>query len=58
MNISTLVNYLFILGFSASSEVSAQINSDNGVEIEDMVVRIMDQTKLLMFGPKITTEII
>ena len=58
MNISTLVNYLFIVALSASIEVSAQIRGNNGVEIQDMVVIILDHTKLLMIGPKVITEII
>ena len=58
MNISTLVNFLFAVALSTSIEVSAQIRGNNGVEIQDMVVRILDHTKLLMFGPKVITEII
>ena len=58
MNISTLVNFLFAVALSTSIEVSAQIRGNNGVEIQDMVVRILDNTKLLMFGPKVITEII
>ena len=58
MNISALVNFLFIVALSASIDVSAQIRSNNGVEIQDIVVRILNHTKLLMFGPKVITEII
>ena len=58
MNLSTLVNYLFVVALSASIKVSAQIRGNNGVEIQDMVVRIMDHTKLLMFGQKVITETI
>ena len=42
MNVPTSVNYLFIVALSASIEVSAKIRGNNGVEIQDMVVRIMD----------------
>ena len=58
MNVSTSVNSLFIVALSDSIEVSAQIRGNNGVEIQDIVVRILDHTKLLMFGPKVITEII
>ena len=56
MNISTLVNFLFAVALSTSIEVSAQIRVNNGVEIQDMVVRILDHTKLLMFGPKVSQK--
>ena len=34
------------MALSASIEVSAQIRGNNGVEIQDMVVRILDEEKL------------
>ena len=45
MNVSTSVNSLLIVVLSASIEVSAKIRSNNGVEIQYMVVRIMDLKK-------------
>ena len=42
MNIFTSVNYLLIVALSASIEVSAKIRGNNGVEIQDIVVRIMN----------------
>ena len=41
MNISALVKSLFVVVLSASNEVSAQIRGNNGVKIQDMVVRIL-----------------
>ena len=46
MNVSTSVNYLFIVALSTSIEVLAQIRGNNGVEIQDMVVRILDEKKV------------
>ena len=41
MNISALVKSLFVVVLYASNEVSAQIPGNNGVKIQDMVVRIL-----------------
>ena len=41
MIISATVKFLFIVALSASNEVSAQIRGNNGVKIQDMVVRIL-----------------
>ena len=55
MNISTILNSLFIVALSAFIKILAQIRGINGVEIQDIGVRILDHTKLLMFGPKVIT---
>ena len=41
MILSIAVKFIFIVALTDSKEVSAQIRGNNGVKIQDMVVRIM-----------------
>ena len=58
INISTLVKSLLIVSLTASIEVLSQICGNNGVEIQDMELRILHQTMTLMLGQKFITIII
>ena len=55
MNISTLIMSFFVVVLSASIEVSSQTRGNKGVEIQDMVASILDQTKPLLFTPNFIT---
>ena len=41
MILSTAVKFIFIVALSDSNELLAQIRGNNGVKIQDMVVRIL-----------------
>ena len=58
MILSTAVKFIFIVALSDSNELLAQIRGNNGVKIQDMVVRSLVKTKPLMFRPILVTELI
>ena len=51
MILFTAVNFPFVVSLSAFNEVTFHIRGNNGVEIQDTVVKILTETKPLMFGP-------
>ena len=54
MNISALTKLLFIVAFSTSSGVLAQIHRDNDVIVLDLIVRSLCQKKTIGFDLAVT----